>query len=477
MESKTIFLCLERLDIGGVETAVYNQAITLNEKGHKVVVLAKPGLYTEKLEEEQILCIPFEFPVEDGYSFPKIKKMIELLKTYKADQVHVHQFPCIPIVYAACLMTGIPYVSYLHTGLLDKEYAVYDWFEHTFFIYKKAFPLFFGQAERIIAITPEAKEFHQKRYKIEEEKYQIIPNSLNFKTYETGEERKELALKKWFMISRFSKEKMMSIKNGIDLFIEYANKKSNSSLQLTIVGDGEKRRELEEYCKEVNLRNHRIRFYGSSNEVPELMRDQDVVIALDRCVLEALAMKKIAIISGYQELKGIVNKENIEQELQENFSGKGLETKTKQEIIETIESMSLQDQKNLVDSNYQYIRTRLDANMNGYIIEKPIKKLISSREKELLLNFLRSENENMEKNKFMAEKEDNILNLKRELIYKNSQIRELEEKCQLVQAQCNEAIQKTVDVEKELNEVYHSKRWILSGKIVNIFRRKPKNNQ
>ena len=46
---KNVLICLERLDIGGVETFVLNQATVLLSKGHTVVILAKKGLYTEKL--------------------------------------------------------------------------------------------------------------------------------------------------------------------------------------------------------------------------------------------------------------------------------------------------------------------------------------------------------------------------------------------------------------------------------------------
>ena len=43
---KNVLICLERLDIGGVETFVLNQATVLLSKGHTVVILAKKGLYT-----------------------------------------------------------------------------------------------------------------------------------------------------------------------------------------------------------------------------------------------------------------------------------------------------------------------------------------------------------------------------------------------------------------------------------------------
>ena len=45
MNKQTVLICLERLDIGGVETAVINQTIALIKKGINVVILAKEGIY------------------------------------------------------------------------------------------------------------------------------------------------------------------------------------------------------------------------------------------------------------------------------------------------------------------------------------------------------------------------------------------------------------------------------------------------
>lgn len=49
MNKQTVLICLERLDIGGVETAVINQTIALIKKGINVVILAKEGIYKQKL--------------------------------------------------------------------------------------------------------------------------------------------------------------------------------------------------------------------------------------------------------------------------------------------------------------------------------------------------------------------------------------------------------------------------------------------
>ena len=56
-----ILICLNKLDIGGVETAVINQVEKLTELGHNIIVLAKRGVYAEKVEKIGATIVEFDF--------------------------------------------------------------------------------------------------------------------------------------------------------------------------------------------------------------------------------------------------------------------------------------------------------------------------------------------------------------------------------------------------------------------------------
>ena len=94
MKNKAILICLERLDVGGVETSVFNQSLAFKEKGYNVIVLAKNGIYTEKLREKGITCIDFEFNLGNEIDNDKTKRIVEIIKQYNVGQVHIHQLPC-----------------------------------------------------------------------------------------------------------------------------------------------------------------------------------------------------------------------------------------------------------------------------------------------------------------------------------------------------------------------------------------------
>ena len=51
MEAKNILICLEVLDIGGVETFVCNQSVAMQKKGYNVHILSRKGVFSEILQE------------------------------------------------------------------------------------------------------------------------------------------------------------------------------------------------------------------------------------------------------------------------------------------------------------------------------------------------------------------------------------------------------------------------------------------
>ena len=67
--NKNILICLNRLDIGGIETAILNQASELLERGYKVIILAKKGIYTKTIEKKGAICIDFEFVLTNRIRF------------------------------------------------------------------------------------------------------------------------------------------------------------------------------------------------------------------------------------------------------------------------------------------------------------------------------------------------------------------------------------------------------------------------
>lgn len=368
-EKQNILIALDILDIGGVETFVYNQSIALKKKGYNVHIISKRGIFTDELVEKGINFIEFEFQDKIYYDFSKVKEMLEIFKKYNIQEVHINQFSAMNVLLPACLISNIPYVVYLHmaSGIIDNdELNAYKYYEKQYCTYIENFKILFKYAYQIIAITPEIREYTIKRYQIEDEaKCIVIPNSINFETYKSNKKVKNI--ENISIVSRLSHEKLNVIINGIKLYQEI-KKKSNRNVSLTIMGDGHEKEKIEKYVKDNKIED--VNFSGKISDMRSALEKSDLVIGVDRCILEAIAMKRLAIISGYDNMKGILKEQATNDEIDENFCGKSLSENEIEKVADEILTLDEKKIETIVEENYSKIREKLDINNNVYIVNK-----------------------------------------------------------------------------------------------------------
>ena len=96
---KNILICLDILDIGGIETFVYNQALALKNKGYNVFTLSKKGILTEELKSKGINCIDFEFTSKSYFDYEKIQEVVEIIEKYDINEVHINQFTIMNVLF------------------------------------------------------------------------------------------------------------------------------------------------------------------------------------------------------------------------------------------------------------------------------------------------------------------------------------------------------------------------------------------
>ena len=337
---KTIMLCLNQLGIGGIETAVLSQTSQLIKKGYKVVVLAKNGIYKEQFEKVGATCIDFEFIIQNEVDTTKIQHICDIIKKYNIEQVNIHQIDCISVVFPACVFCKVPYVAYIHSEIK----GTYDWFEKNYLSYNIMFNLYFELAQKIITITEAVKEENKTKYNIQDNKYLVMKNSIDFDNF-NGKKNPE-KIEKILLISRLCTEKLDSIKNAIAMFRIYNEKHPNSVL--TIAGDGEKRKEVEEWIEDIKKS---VIMLGQINNVAEIMAENDMVIGMGRCILEAVAMKKIALISSYNGIKCILTPDIIEKVANTNFAAIDFETIEERKIVDLVEKLNQDDIDKIVKEN------------------------------------------------------------------------------------------------------------------------------
>lgn len=351
-------MCLESLDIGGVETAVVTLCKGYVRAGHKVYVAAKDGIYAKELEKIGIEVLPLEHKIKNYFRLDKKKELIEFCKEKEITEIHIHQYPCIMYWIPVCMELDIPYVAYAHSIVP----GALKWFTEEFPTYRLALPIFFENASKIVCIAESTKQEIEDFYHLGEDRYIIVQNSLNMEDFPTGEIPEKI--KTFGIAARFSEEKIGSIKRGIDLFEKYLEKEEHA--KLLIAGDGVEKKKIVKYI-ELKKLTDKVKLLGSVSNMPEFYNKIDVFIGVDRCILEAIACKRLAIISSYIESINIVTNETIEDASNQNFSGMNL--KNNEKVLDDLLKMNKKKYEKITNDNYNFINKKYNVDNNLYNYE------------------------------------------------------------------------------------------------------------
>ena len=294
MNKKNILMCLNSLGIGGVETACVTQIAEYARRNYNVYVLAEKGIYTEKLEKiKNVKCINFNYEHKNGIELSKINFVINIIKKHEINMVIIQKLECILSVFPACILTNVPYIAYLHMGLPD----TYNWYLGNLNISKSFVKAYLENAYKIIGISNQTIEENIKLFNIEKEKYELIPNAIDFKEFNNTEDTNS---KNILLITRLDKDKGNGVKNAIEFYKEY--KKDNPNISMDIIGDGA---EKENIKQEILNQSLNINLLGAKNNVSEFIKKYKLVLGVGRCIQEAIAMRKLAIVVGYEGFKRI----------------------------------------------------------------------------------------------------------------------------------------------------------------------------
>lgn len=405
---KNALICLEKLGIGGVETFTITQVNEFNRRGIKCVVLAKDGILSENVKNrKKIEFIEYDFELKNEIDFDKVHELEQIIKKKKIDFIYVHQFSCVPYILPCAFKYNIPYIAYLHNIVP----GTLDWFMDTFPIYKSLFQIYFENASKIIAITDPVKKEHQEIFKLNDERYITIKNSLDFTKFPDIEIPKiPKKFKKLLLFGRVSEQKRQSIYTAVEFF-NWCRENYNKDMQLTVVGDGEIFEEIKEKYKDTD-----IYFKGAVSDMKKEIEKADILLGVDRCMLEAVASKKPAVICGYKNNVVLITPKNLKQAIEENFGGYSLGN-DKEELFKYQE----QELKEIIKENYDYIKENLSISNSVYLDIAPFPNHSMTEFYLRELSRLAKENTKLrelnelikEENSFITDELNNIRNSKR----------------------------------------------------------------
>lgn len=345
---KRVLICLEQLNIGGIETAVLTQIRVFSKHNYQVFVMSRSGIYVNQLKELGVTFIEFDYKLVNRYEVSN-EFFEDIIIKYQIDEVHIHQYPCVLYWLPTLLRLKVPYIAYVHS-IIE---GTYEWFMETYHIYKTAFYLFFVHAYKIICITESVKKRHIELFGIDSTKYLVVPNSLDFSQFSV--KRSVQKIENILLVSRLCEEKRASV----EYVLEFLN---HSNFSVKVVGDGPLKDEF------VNKFTN-IEFMGKTDQVVKFLEQSDLIFAVDRSALEAIAMKRLVVLCSYNGGLTFVNHTTIKKAGKENFSGMNFLDNKNGVDLDKILAITPKEYKKIVNENYDYILENFDAYKNIYLKE------------------------------------------------------------------------------------------------------------
>lgn len=315
MKELKILLPTTRLDIGGAETHVLGLAKQLKRMGHYPIIISSGGVYVEELKREGI---PHHYvPLDDKRCtdlLESFKIFGGIIKEEKIDIIHTHGRIASLISKTASIVYKVPFMTTAHALFSHGGGLKYL--------------TFWG--DEVIAISEDVKQHLMDKFGVGEEKITIIENGIDtyaFNTYsnnmnlieELGLDRDSIKI---LYISRLSGTLADLAVRIIKSFPELSRKLDK--VELLIVGDGDDYEQVRGVHRQIDPMKKSIKLLGKRTDIPEIMNSADVVVAVGRTALEAMAVKKPVILAGGEGYLGLLCPQNYDLAKSTNFTGRNI---------------------------------------------------------------------------------------------------------------------------------------------------------
>ncbi|MFH1857998.1 MAG: glycosyltransferase [Candidatus Omnitrophota bacterium] len=283
------------LGLGGAEQVVAALAKRLDRKCFRPLVacLNEAGPFSDLLEKEGIPVIPLH--KKGKWDFSMIPKLMRLIKAHRVQVVHTHLWGGSVWGRIAARLAGVRVIVATEHSYSGKP-ALYYWIERILALW----------TDRIVVVSEKVKEFYTKTLRIRPDKLSLIYNGVDpaaFRAERQNGFRKELGVEPEASLVGIV-GRLVPVKAHEVLFDAVTRlKESHPTLQVAVIGDGERRAELEAWCRSRSLEK-RIRFLGLRKDVARLLPDLDLLVlssdreGLSMTVLEAMAAALPVVATG-----------------------------------------------------------------------------------------------------------------------------------------------------------------------------------
>ena len=249
-------------------------------------------------------------------------KLIKLMRKNRYDIIHTHTTKAGILGRIAAYISGVPVIVH---GLHGSTFQAFNsgLFNWLLFLFERLTGRF---TDAYISVSKILSENYIKKGIGKKENYYTVYSGMELGKFyharekiDYEEKREELGIKrKDFLIGNVAR---LEARKGhqllIDAFRNVVEKQKDGGVKLLIIGEGNKRKYLENYVRKLNLRN-KVIFTGYREDVEELMAIMDIFVltslreGLPRVLVQAAAVGMPSIV---------FNVDGVPEIIKDNYNG------------------------------------------------------------------------------------------------------------------------------------------------------------
>ena len=335
-----VLMTLMDLTIGGGQTHVVELCRELAQKGVRVFVASNGGIYEKELASYGIKH--FKAPLHNKNPKNILVSYYLLKRIIRKNDIHlVHAHARIPAFVC---------------GLLHKKMNFrFATTAHGVYSMLLPFKLLSNWGEQAFAVSDDIRNYLIDNYKYNPRNIFVTINGIDLERFsaetDCSSALKDLKLydnkKRIISVSRLDKD----ISLAAHMLIECAEYlfTLNRKLEIVIVGAGDDYANVRERAEAVNakLKKKLIHVVGGRTDVNALLASADIVIAISRAALEAMATEKPVIMAGHSGYGGIFTSEILDVSIDTNFCFRGCEDMTVRKLQDDILKLLRSDESDL----------------------------------------------------------------------------------------------------------------------------------
>ena len=313
---RRVLFVFEQFAHGGFETHLETLINELAEQGHELYCIGGPDFSRSRERHLVQRYLNVDLNSFTGSSVEKCATQIaDLIARQRIQIVHIHPFLSFLPAAIGALMGRVPYVLTFHR---PPDLPLWTRYFGGFFISSLA-RFVIPNAAGISCISEEAGAATADLFRLPEESIRVMRNPIDLEVYRpTASESKRSPCA--LLVSRLDDDKKDSVHAAFDLIREL--QQIRADWRLIIAGTGQLEAELRRDADQAGLAN--VEWLGYRRDVHSLIQRSDLVVGVDRVILEALAAERLAVIASYQGALTVVEPSNFREMQRGNFGGRVL---------------------------------------------------------------------------------------------------------------------------------------------------------